>query len=234
MKLKQFITASVAGLACLGTMLADSASADEANSPKPELKAKPDGSTVTLKDKKFTFLDVKLSTQDNLSGVVFDKQRKPVTDALVLVRQAGKEIARTRSDEHGEFEIKSLKPGNYHIIAGTGHGLFRVWNGKAAPPKAFASVKIMSDKSVIRGQDEIIVDPNTGESYGQVRIYDGGGLVPLPNGQPVGFFNGGGTGLGSLGIWDVLTSAAAITALGFAIDNYNSIQDLEDRPRTSN
>ena len=224
MKLKQIIIASLTGVACLGTLLTGSASAeDTSQQTKPELKLK------SKLNKKYTFLDVKLSRSGSLNGVVFNKQRQPVADALVLVRQAGKEVVRTRSGRRGEFEIKGLKNGNYHIIAGTGHGLFRVWSDKAAPPRAFKSVKIMSDKSVIRGQNDIIVDQETGETYGQVHIYDGGGLTPVQGGAPVGFTNGGGAGLGALGILDVLTGAATITALGLAIDNYNTVQDVEDR-----
>jgi hypothetical protein len=229
MKLKHFITASVAGLACLGTLLSSSASADQRTTQtKSELQRKSAALKAKL-SKKYTFLDVQLGTNGDLAGTVFNKKREAVADALVIVRQAGKEIERTRSDKFGDFQIKQLKPGNYHIIAGTGHGLFRVWTAKAAPPKAFKTVKIMSDKSVIRGQDDIIVDRETGETYGQVRIYDGGGLVPVQGGEPIGFFNGGGSGLGALGVWDILTGAATFTALGVAIKNSSDVNDLEDR-----
>jgi hypothetical protein len=186
--------------------------------------------------KKYTFLDIRLATNGELTGVVFNKKREPVANAAVIVRQAGKEIARTRSDKRGTFVIKNLKPGNYHIIAGTGHGLFRVWSAKAAPPKAFKTIKIMSDKSVIRAQgpNQIVVDRETGETYGQVHIYDGGGLQPAI-GPPA--FMGSPAGLGAFGILDTLTTAAALTAAGFAIDNYNSLRDIENRlvvPVTSN
>jgi hypothetical protein len=224
MKLKKLIVASVAGLACLGTLLSSSASADDS---RTQLKANQKSKSKVAK--KYTFLDVKLSREGSLDGVVFNKKRQPVADALVIVRQAGKEVVRTRSGKRGEFRIKGLKNGNYHIIAGTGHGLFRVWSDKTAPPRAFKSVKIMSDKSVVRGQNDIIVDQETGETYGQVHIYDGGGLVPVQGGAPVGFINGGGAGLGALGVIDVLTGGATITALGLAIDNYNTVQDVEDR-----
>ena len=168
-----------------------------------------------------------------MSGEVFNAQREPVKNAVVSVRQGRNEVASTQSDESGRFTVKGLKPGVYHVVAGTGQGIYRVWSTKSAPPRSLSQIKIMSDRTIIRAQgpDElqqqggdgrILYDQN-GTAYGQVRVVDQGGLAPVGTGAPVGLA-GGGSFLSSIGVFDLLTvgvGAAAITVGAIAIDKAN-------------
>lgn len=184
-------------------------------------------------------LDVQLSKDGSLTGQVFNAKKEPVKNAAISVRQGRNEVAQARSTDDGMFAVKGLKPGVYHVVAGTGQGLYRVWTNNGAPPKALADIKIVSDRSVIRAQSpndnngndgRILYDQN-GTAYGQVRIVDEGGLVPVGTGGPVGVA-GGGSFLSGVGVFDVLTvgvGAAAITVGAIAIEKANDAKDKVDK-----
>ena len=228
MKLHQFFKVTVVGLATVGQLIP--ASLVRAETPAPtKSPAKPAAAV----------LDLELSAGGTASGEVFNAQREPVKDAVVSVRQGRTEVASVRSDESGRFTIKGLKPGVYHVVAGTGQGLYRVWNPKSAPPKSLSQIKIVSDRTVIRaqgpddqqpgGDGRILYDQN-GTAYGQVRVVDQGGLSPVGTGAPVGV-GGGGSFLSSLGVFDVLTvgvGVAAITVGAVAIDKANKAEKKVD------
>lgn len=220
MKLHQFFKVTVVGLATVGQLIP--ASMVRAETPAP---TKPPAKSSTA------VLDVELGAGGTVSGDVFNAQRDPVKDAVVSVRQGRNEVASVRSDDSGHFTVKGLKPGVYHVVAGTGQGIYRVWNKTTAPPKSLSQIKIVSDRTVIRAQGpddqnapdgRILYDQN-GTAYGQVRVVDQGGLSPVGTGAPVGVA-GGGSFLSSLGVFDVLTvgvGVAAITVGAIAIDKAN-------------
>lgn len=221
MKLHQFFKVTAVGMATVGQLIPASIVHAETPAAK-KLPAKPAA----------TVLDVELNASGNVSGEVINAQREPVKDAVISVRQGRNEVASVRSDESGQFTVKGLKPGVYHVVAGTGQGIYRVWNAKLAPPKSLSQIKIISDRTVIRaqgpddlqqgGDGRILYDQN-GTAYGQVRIVDQGGLMPVGTGAPVGLA-GGGSFLSSLGVFDVLTvgvGVAAITVGAIAIDKAN-------------
>jgi len=183
-------------------------------------------------------LDVQMAKDGVLTGEVFNAKKEPVRNATISVRQGRNEVAQARSGEDGTFAVKGLKPGVYHVVAGTGQGLYRVWTTNSAPPKALTGIKVVSDRSVIRAQSpndngndgRILYDQN-GTAYGQVRIVDEGGLVPVGTGGPVGLA-GGGSFLSGVGVFDVLTvgvGAAAITVGAVAIDKANEAKDKVDQ-----
>ncbi len=228
MKLHQFFKVTAVGLATVGQLIP--ASIVRAETPAPtKSPAKPAAAV----------LDLELSANGSVSGEVFNAQKVPLKDVAVSVRQGRNEVAATRSDDSGRFTVKGLKPGVYHVVAGTGQGIYRVWSTRTAPPKSLSQIKIVSDRTVIRAQgpDElqqggdgrILYDQN-GTAYGQVRVVDQGGLMPVGTGAPVGVA-GGGSFLSSLGVFDVLTvgvGVAAITVGAIAIDKANNAEKKAD------
>lgn len=193
MKLHHFLKSSVAALACAGTLIPGSLvqageAASKAESRKP-------ASIVR---------DLSLTSDGVLKGQVSNAKKTASAGVVVSIRHKRKEVHRTKTDDLGRFEVRGLKPGTYYIVAGTGHGLYRVWANTVAPPKALKAARIVSDRTVVRGNGEpdgsILYDEN-GVAYGQVRIVDNGGLVPVSPGAAFAPSTGF---LDSLGLYDVL------------------------------
>lgn len=222
MKLHQFFTAAAVGLATVGQLIP--LQVLQAAEPVAKSPTKP---AVAI-------LDVSLTDDGVLTGEVFNAKRAPVPNAVISVRQGRNEVAQVRSDEKGQFAIEEFKPGVYYIVAGTGHGIYRVWGANKAPNKTLAKIKMVSDRGVIRAQgpdqgqqDGRILYDNNGVAYGQVRIVDQGGLVPVGAGAPVGVA-GGGSFLGSIGLYDAALlglSAGALTTGIIAINEANDAKD---------
>lgn len=226
MKFHRFVKGLVAGMACAGTLLpTDVVLADQSA----------DESRVEQSRRQKTMvMDVSLTKDGKLLGEVFDAAKQPVKEPMVSVRRERTEVARFKAAEDGTFETGELKPGLYYIVAGTGHGLYRVWSYHTAPPKSLKSVKIVSDESVLRaqnGQDgtapgaqglppgQIAYD-ESGTAFGQVRIVDNGGLAPLP---PGGF-------LSNVGVFDATLIAAGVAGIAVGAVAIDKANDDDDRP----
>lgn len=239
MKLKSFINAAATGLACLGMILpADLMAAPPQSKSKPG-RASLSGTAASAKPKsaksestrskraKVRIIDVELAKDGSLRGEVINAKKESVKDAVISVRTAKQEIGRSLSTESGKFSVKKMPSGTYYIVAGTGHGVFRFWKNGKAPKSALSSIRIVSDRAVIRGQNEgTVLYDEDGTAYGQVRIVDNGGLTPAPPGA----FTGVGTPgmLDGLGLFDALLIAGVLTGAGFGIANYLKNEDIED------
>ncbi len=169
--------------------------------------------------------DLSLTKDGVLQGQVSDAKKEVAANVAVSIREERKEVHRTKTDDKGRFEVEGLKPGTYYIVAGTGHGLYRVWASDVAPPKALKAARIISDKTLIRGQNPdggILYDEN-GVAYGQVRIVDNGGLVPV---SPGGAFAASSSGfLDSLGLYDVLLLGGVGAGIGLGVAALNEADD---------
>jgi hypothetical protein len=213
MKLHHIFKSTVAALACAGILIPGGlvqAAEAPANAKAPAKAAAPKPASIVR--------DLSLTADGLLQGQVSNAKKAASTGAVVSIRQKRKEVHRTKTDDKGRFEVRGLKPGLYYIVAGTGHGLYRVWASKKAPPKALKTAKIISDTTLIRGQQggpqgtDILYD-ETGVAYGQVMIVDNGGLVPV---APGGAFAPSGSFLGSLGLYDLLMIGGVGTAIGLS------------------
>ncbi len=222
MKLYRNFKTGLAALAVAGTLL-----------PMEALEAAQPAAASQEQAAKVASLirDIKLTDDGLFRGQVADAKQEPVSNAVVSVRQARKEIVRTKTDAQGVFEVTNLKPGVYYVVAGTSHGVYRVWSNRTAPPKAMASAKMVSDMSIVRAQGQVLYDEN-GQAYGQVRIVDNGGLVPV---GPGAGFGPGGSFIDSIGLWDVLIVGGVIgglttgiIALDKANDNKKKIDALDN------
>lgn len=222
MRVHRFVRSTLVWLTCTGMLL--SAAPVEAAQPKKTEKAR---AAVTV-------LDIQLDADGVLRGEVFNAKKEPVPNAIVSIRSSRKEVLRVRTNESGTFEARDLKQGVYYIIAGTGHGVYRVWSATAAPPKAYKAVRIVSDRTLVRannhpheGPATVRIDDN-GVAYGQVHVIDNGGLVPVgPNTMWAG--TGGGF-LDSVGVYDVLLLGAAATGIGLAL---YAIDEADDNRNNS-
>ncbi len=216
MKLYRNFKTGLAALAVAGTLLpVDALEASQPETARQEQAAK----VASL------IRDVKLTEDGLFRGHVADGKQEAVTNAVVSVRQARKEIVRTKTDANGVFEVTNLKPGVYYVVAGTSHGVYRVWSNRTAPPKAMASAKMVSDMSIVRAQGQVLYDEN-GQAYGQVRIVDNGGLVPV---GPGAGFGPGGSFIDSIGLWDVLMVGGVVGGLTVGIIALDKANDNEKR-----
>lgn len=231
MKLKPFINAAATGLACLGMLLpADlMAASPETNSGRASLtgkstSARPDSKSTQQKRRRV--IDVELTKDGQLEGQVINADKESVKDAVISVRTAKQEIGRSLSNESGQFSVKNMPSGTYYIVAGTGHGVYRLWKNGKAPKSARSSIRLVSDRAVIRGQgDGTVLYDEDGTAYGQVRIIDNGGLQQVPPGFTVG--STGGNMLDGLSLFDAAWIAGILTAATFGILNYNKNRDIE-------
>jgi hypothetical protein len=217
MKLYRNFKTGLAALAVAGTLLpVDALEASQPEAARQEQAAK----VASL------IRDVKLTEDGLFRGQVTDAKQEAVTNAVVSVRQARKEIVRTKTDASGTFEVTNLKPGVYYVVAGTSHGVYRVWSNRTAPPKAMASAKMISDLSIVRAQNGQVLYDENGQAYGQVRIVDNGGLVPVGPGTG---FGPGGSFIDSIGLWDLVMVGGVVGGLTVGIIALDKANDNEKR-----
>ncbi len=216
MKLYRNFKTGLAALAVAGTLLP----VEALEAAQPEAASQEKAAKVAS-----LIRDIKLTEDGLFRGQVADAKQKPVANAVVSVRQARKEIVRTKTNARGIFEVTNLKPGVYYVVAGTSHGVYRVWSNRTAPPKAMASAKMVSDMSIVRAQGQVLYDED-GQAYGQVRIVDNGGLVPV---GPGATFGPGGSFIDSIGLWDVLITGGVIAGVTTGIIALDKANDNEKR-----
>jgi hypothetical protein len=97
--------------------------------------------------------DAALGPCGTFRGKVVDAQGSPLpATRVVLVQQTGP-VAETVTDGEGHFAVANLAPGTYLAAADAGIGAFRVWPEATAPPSARAEALIVSDGTLVRGQN---------------------------------------------------------------------------------
>jgi len=125
------IKAAVAALSCVGMLIPQAAFA-------APLSVKP--------------TDVALQVNGAMVGQVVDAQGVAVAMAPVAISSAGKEVARTQSDNTGKFSVSGLKGGVYQVAAAGHQGVYRVWAPQTAPPAAQKGLLVVSQNNLVRGQ----------------------------------------------------------------------------------
>lgn len=147
--------------------------------------------------------DVELSEDGTLYGQVFTSSGHAVGQAQVELRYQGTPIARTASVADGQFAIAGVRGGVHELAVGSMTTQVRLWKHGSAPQGALPSMVVSGSENVVRGQ--------------AVDMY----------GNPIGVVPSGGFGL-----IDVVTLAmvgTSVTALVFAIDSNNKLDDIEAR-----
>ena len=238
MKLKSFLNVAATGLACLEMLLPTDvmAAGQEAKSkPSPSRVSQKKDSSSEARPKassarrKVQIIDVELAKDGSLHGDIINARKQSVKDAVVSVRTAKQELGRALSDKDGAFSVQKLPTGTFYIVAGSSHGVYRLWKAGTAPKNAKKRIRFISDRAIIRAQNgtegRVLFDED-GTAYGQVRIVDNGGLVQAPPNAALGF-NGGSGLLDGLGVFDAILIGGVITGATFGIINYNKNDDIE-------
>jgi hypothetical protein len=124
--------------------------------PAPELLAA-DTRPVEVDSKEAVqkTLDVSLDADGVLNGYLVDGQGKALANEAVVIRQGRREVAKTKTDSKGKFEVKSLRGGVYQIESKVGSSNYRVWTNGTAPKNSRQVALVVNSKDpVVRGQLE--------------------------------------------------------------------------------
>lgn len=112
-----------------------------------------------------SILDIKLGADGRMTGRTISHDGKPVEGAIVVVRQGKAIVAKSKTDEKGQFAIADLKTGLYEVGTGPTVGTYRVWSDKSAPPSAKPHCLLVTGENGARGQyglTETIAEENLG------------------------------------------------------------------------
>lgn len=96
--------------------------------------------------------DIQLAQSGTLQGQVVNREGKAVARTEVNLLQGDTAVARTTTDERGNFSFARLNTGVYSLEAAGSTSLHRVWSAAVAPPSARPGVLIVSDTQAVRGQ----------------------------------------------------------------------------------
>jgi hypothetical protein len=99
-----------------------------------------------------SIVDVALSAEGRLSGMVVDGQNRPLAGARVMVLDSNRHETVTYTDVEGRFAFMVPRGGVYVLDAGAGGLVCRVWTRGSAPPHAQPLVSMRVAETVIRGQ----------------------------------------------------------------------------------
>lgn len=161
MKGLKFLQGAAVALAMLGVV-----------APSPNLfaadQAKPTATNKAVK--KAQIPDVSLAAGGVLSGRVVDHTGSPIEGAEVVIKQNGKTLKRTVTDEKGLFSSQDLKGGVYQVASGNTDVAFRLWSEQTAPPVAKGQALLVMGENGARGQGAA-VDP--------LLIVEGAALISL-------------------------------------------------------
>jgi hypothetical protein len=94
-------------------------------------------------------MDVVLATNNVLVGQVLDTQGLAIAETEVIVTQRKQEVARTLTNQLGEFAVTLPRGGVYLVFTNRSVQVVRTWTAAAAPPLA-------ADRAVLSERDEVI------------------------------------------------------------------------------
>lgn len=133
-------------IACAGMVLSGSALAAEPAATAGRLPAAQSSQPAVA------VTDVTLGPAGVLMGQVLHGAGQPAEGMLVVLRQNGRQVATTHTDDQGNFTIGSLRGGVHELAAGDSIGCYRFWSAGSAPPAAKQSVLVVADSTLVRGQ----------------------------------------------------------------------------------
>jgi hypothetical protein len=95
--------------------------------------------------------DIALRPGGVLLGQVVDQQGVAKAGTPVTIEFAGKEVARTTTDERGVFAAQGLRGGQYKINTVEGSSECRLWAADTAPPSARPAALVVTGNDLVRG-----------------------------------------------------------------------------------
>jgi uncharacterized protein with FMN-binding domain len=135
------LRSSIAALTTLGLLL---------SVPHVQAASQP-ARQLTVQHTDAKMLDIGLK-EGRFQGRVVDHAGSPVANAPVVIRQGEKEVAKTTTNQHGQFAVTGLKGGVYEVSSGKTVGIYRVWQETATPPAAKEQALLILGQNGERGQ----------------------------------------------------------------------------------
>ncbi len=127
--------------------------------------------------------DVVLNDGGLLTGTALTTEAQPVAGIQVHVLHEEKIVAKTTSDEKGEFSVKGLRNGAHTIQIGATQQSVRLWGTNSAPPAAVENVAIVVDDETVRGQNGMlpIAQPETflANNMGKLLLLGGAAAIAI-------------------------------------------------------
>lgn len=97
-------------------------------------------------------VDVVLGADGVMQGYVVSAQGEPTAEVEITLTTSNGEQVTTASDEKGRFGYRGLSGGTYQLETAHGVVVCRAWTPKAAPPRSAATLLLVHDADVVRGQ----------------------------------------------------------------------------------
>jgi len=156
--------------------------------------------------------DVRLGPGGTLTGRVRDDRGVAMARTTVVLSRARQVVARAVTDDRGQYHIRGLAGGVYHVQVVTHEVIVRLWSSESAPPQA-------------RGQLDLDAKPRAG-----VEVRGQGGEVDEHKGlDPVHRFGLDGTGgLDALELTMLTTSIISLTLSAVMLTKIDELQDSID------
>ena len=96
--------------------------------------------------------DVSLTDSGDWVGRYLDGDGRAIEGASVTVAQEGQLVARSTTDQEGNYRIPGVSAGVYQIAVGSESQVVRVWPKALAPPAAKPVLINVQNGQVVRGQ----------------------------------------------------------------------------------
>ena len=112
-------------------------------------------SSAASKQPAVKIADVVLGKKGELTGIVVNEQGKVLIRSKVVVKRGRKAVARTTTNDAGQFRVEGLRGGVYQIVHAAGISVFRVWANGTAPKSAKTNALIVVRKRLVRGQNGV-------------------------------------------------------------------------------
>ena len=149
--------------------------------------------------------DVELRSDGTLHGQIYTSEGRVVENAPIELRYQGTIVARANTGANGDFAITGVRGGAHDLSVGAATASVRLWKNGTAPAGSVESLVVVGDENLVRGQavDEYGNPCNT---------------CPPPS-----------SGFGLIDVVTLTMLATSVTALVFAIETQNDIDDLQDQ-----
>ncbi len=144
-------------LGAVGTVVPTSvvSAADRSGSPTVSTSTANHSPSTASKRAAVKIADVSLGKKGELTGVVVNEQGKAVTRSTVVIKRGRKAVAKTTTNDAGQFRVEGLRGGVYQIVHAEGVSVFRVWVNGTAPKSAKTNALIVVGRRMVRGQSEV-------------------------------------------------------------------------------
>lgn len=111
-------------------------------------------SRTSSSDRSTYGVDVVLTQDGVLHGMVVHSDGRPLVGTPVYVRRAGRVLAEAKTGPTGRFSVTDLPGGMYQVQTGSTGQTLRLWAPGTAPPSAASSLRLVSDGTIVRGQGD--------------------------------------------------------------------------------